>query len=723
MRGKKMASTVIAAVIGLSFVCSAFAKGGYYAELERRTIPPDALVYRAIEPDKADELIISLTSVIGASGNEAEVYEKCSELYDLYNSAYDSYSLALLQVDCEYTEENRKILIEAADNSLTVMQLWNKAIELIYNSDYRYILNDMFGEDIVNAYVENMPGERFYELKKQEEELVSKYDGMYNDSDACAKLYIKLVGIRNEMAREEGYRNYAEYANEMIYYRDYSDEQIQSFSENVITYCKPLMQTLMWADDIYTSEPVVMSEADVIANVGSLFAGINSELEETYLYMLRNNLYDISYSEKKSQSGGAYTMFINSIKAPFIFISPQAEYESNGTEPLKTLIHESGHYAALLNDPANTENSYKFEYAMKIDTAETHSQGLEMLTLPYYGILFGSSATDEKYSQLTYTVAAIVEGLLFHEFQTRVYESENLTVDKANEIMQELLAKYYDAEFEPEDAQAMWTVVPHNFHSPMYYISYAVSGAAALSILADSVEDYDSALDKYMHLSAAGVYMPFMEAMELCGIDNVFSEETTKDTIYAICREYGFLYDDIDYEAWYAEHIFYLSDIFDGRTETEFEPESNITRGEFVEVIGKMYDYYVGDDMNYRVAFKDVDESDESAKYIAWANKNGIIEGYSDTEFGTGDAITREQLVAVLYRLAQYEAKADVTVSDKLKSFADHNTIAQWAELPMAWAVDTEIINGRDNNMIVPQGNTTRAEASKIIACYIQNAY
>lgn len=720
MFGKK----IITALAALSMLSTSLAgaTGQYYISNEYPSVAEVDLKYTPTDTDRADELMISLASLVGVQGSEDEIAEIIDELYDLFKDSADNYSLALLQSDRENTDANRQTLLNSADDALTLQEMLYDAFKLVYESEYKYVLNDMFGEETVEDAIENMPDKKYYELTKREEELISKYEAVYGDSDACAKLYLKLVGIRNEIAKEAGYDNYAELANETIYYRDYTDEEIAEFSESIITYYKPLLQAFLLISEKTEIKLVPMPEQEVIEKVDWLLTSINYEIGESFDYMIENGLYDIAFSDEKSQSSGAYTLYINKIKAPYIFMSPYMSYETDGIEPMKTLIHESGHYSALLNDPVNYFDFYSLNEVMVIDTAEVHSQGLEALSMPYYGRLFGKNASSERIMQLMHTVSAVIDGMLFHEFQTRVYESENLTVESVNKLAAELISKYYGMECTPEDAQEVWTLIPHTFQAPMYYLAYAVSGAASLGILAESEYDYESALDKYMQMSSCGVHVSFSEAAQMCGLDDIFSQETALDTVYAICKMNGILYEDIDHEAWYMDYFYDVADVFDGRSETEFEPESNITRGEFVEVIGKMYDYYVGADMNYTVTFADVDESDEETKYIAWASENGIIEGYSETEFGVNDEITREQLTAVLYRLAEFEEKTH-NVNGDITGFADNDKVSDWAENAVIWAVDSGIINGRDGNMIVPQGNTTRAEAVKIVACYIENAY
>ncbi len=41
------------------------------------------------------------------------------------------------------------------------------------------------------------------------------------------------------------------------------------------------------------------------------------------------------------------------------------------------------------------------------------------------------------------------------------------------------------------------------------------------------------------------------------------------------------------------------------------------------------------------------------AKAVVWGQQNGIIKGYSETEFVPDQSITREQIAAIMYRYAK----------------------------------------------------------------------
>ena len=88
--------------------------------------------------------------------------------------------------------------------------------------------------------------------------------------------------------------------------------------------------------------------------------------------------------------------------------------------------------------------------------------------------------------------------------------------------------------------------------------------------------------------------------------------------------------------------------------------------------------------------------------------------GYGNNLFGTNDPVTREQLAAFFYRYAEYKGY-DTEITGSLDRFADKDDISEWAQEAMAWAVGYGIFEGRDNGMLDPQGNATRAEFAAML--------
>src|SRR5699024_2931896 len=80
------------------------------------------------------------------------------------------------------------------------------------------------------------------------------------------------------------------------------------------------------------------------------------------------------------------------------------------------------------------------------------------------------------------------------------------------------------------------------------------------------------------------------------------------------------------------------------------------------------------------------------------------------------DAITREQMAAILYRYAEnLELDTDTDfIPDKYYDFPDYKTVSRYAANAMSWCVNKGIING-SNGKLNPQGTATRAEVATML--------
>ena len=101
---------------------------------------------------------------------------------------------------------------------------------------------------------------------------------------------------------------------------------------------------------------------------------------------------------------------------------------------------------------------------------------------------------------------------------------------------------------------------------------------------------------------------------------------------------------------------------------------------------------------------------------MAWANANGIVTGYSQTAFGHGDPITREQMAAILYRYCGYRG-IDVSAEEgtNLLSYSDGASVSTWAASAMRWACGAGVIQGMPGNLLIPRGGANRAQAATMI--------
>ena len=92
-----------------------------------------------------------------------------------------------------------------------------------------------------------------------------------------------------------------------------------------------------------------------------------------------------------------------------------------------------------------------------------------------------------------------------------------------------------------------------------------------------------------------------------------------------------------------------------------------------------------------------------------------IVEGVSASEFAPDAEITREQLVAILYRYAGEPATAA-----NLAGYADGASVGAYAADAMSWCVEHMIITGTTGDTLAPQGTATRAQAAAMLMRFVE---
>ena len=180
----------------------------------------------------------------------------------------------------------------------------------------------------------------------------------------------------------------------------------------------------------------------------------------------------------------------------------------------------------------------------------------------------------------------------------------------------------------------------------------------------------------------------------------------------------GIHFSDVVQNSWYADSVYslVLKNVLSGRSETIFDPQGSITRGEFAKILA----YASGDDLSKysgSSAFSDT-VSHWSKTNINWAYKNGIVAGMGNGIFAPDAKITREQMAAMICRYAAYKG-ISLPKTNAKRTFKDDASISGWAKENVYAMQQAGIIVGYADGsgyVFKPKGNATRAEASKMIS-------
>lgn len=174
---------------------------------------------------------------------------------------------------------------------------------------------------------------------------------------------------------------------------------------------------------------------------------------------------------------------------------------------------------------------------------------------------------------------------------------------------------------------------------------------------------------------------------------------------------------DISANDWFYESVRYTASaqLFIGTEATVFSPDDAMTREMIVTVLWRLAGSPVVPDEN-KISFRDVSTDSYAYEAIRWASMFNIIEGYGDGTFGYGDPILREQLVTILFRFARSYVGVDVSLTDStnILGYSDVLQISQGMAQPFQWAVGAKIIYGTSRTTLEPRGMATRAQVAAV---------
>lgn len=152
-----------------------------------------------------------------------------------------------------------------------------------------------------------------------------------------------------------------------------------------------------------------------------------------------------------------------------------------------------------------------------------------------------------------------------------------------------------------------------------------------------------------------------------------------------------------------------------GYSDGTFRPDTPVTRAQFVLMLWRM--------CGKPAAAKAASFADASADWyqdaLSWAVEEGYVNGLSDTRFGPDAPITRQQAMAILFRLNGGQSGTELTLTGIYEqTFADSTTIASWAKNATWWAVYHELVSGVGGSRIAPEANASRAQIAAILLRY-----
>lgn len=173
-------------------------------------------------------------------------------------------------------------------------------------------------------------------------------------------------------------------------------------------------------------------------------------------------------------------------------------------------------------------------------------------------------------------------------------------------------------------------------------------------------------------------------------------------------------FNDVNTSDWFYEGVEYVNEngLMNGIETDTFGPYENITRGMFVTVLHRMENQPKTDMTNF--GFTDVPDGSYYRDAIGWASANGVVNGYSETEFAPDQIITREEMAAMIYRYVVAKGMGPVGSWMINLGYNDVSSISDYAFEAVTYNKLIGTMSGDDNNNFNPQTAANRAEASLV---------
>ena len=173
------------------------------------------------------------------------------------------------------------------------------------------------------------------------------------------------------------------------------------------------------------------------------------------------------------------------------------------------------------------------------------------------------------------------------------------------------------------------------------------------------------------------------------------------------------VFKDVADSHWAAEYINTLSEenVISGKGNGSYEPESNITRAEFLKLL--IESLGITAETEIANSFSDVAKDSWYEKYVNIAVALGIANGTGEGTFSPDAPILRRDMAVLAHRAV--EAAGKELKKENVAALIDNHLIADYAKASVNVLATAGIINGNEKGEFMPDSLANRAQSAKII--------
>lgn len=454
----------------------------------------------------------------------------------------------------------------------------------------------------------------------------------------------------------------------------------------------------------------------------------------------------VAYDETKSDSEGNYTIgFKTNLPSSVYSLTTYFENEEKREDKIYYVKKSENEDKRGLISRAEDVSAFLLEnkYSLGIEPALINEDTAELTEKLYLNEGFDAAGSDFKNTKEILDKCAAVASLcngsvsLFSEYKDSFgidkelnewLEKKYIDAD-AKETLEEYLSKDYENLAEFEDDLLLATVLTTVYKADGYgyakdilseyqeelsvkskYIKNDVirklvgNKYDTIELLKDDMEEIYEDLNSGSSKGSSGGGGGKVSSITAPPVVNENKEEVPQT------KPEGF--SDISDYPWAADAINTLKElsVISGKTATTFAPSDLVTREEFVTIAMKAANF---SNLYGTMEFTDVKESAWYYNQVKNAYICGVISGISETEFGSGMPVTRQDMAVILYNVLV--KKGAILETSGAKEFNDGKEISGYAKASVDALSSMGIVNGDANGSFNPKANATRAEAAKMV--------
>ena len=369
------------------------------------------------------------------------------------------------------------------------------------------------------------------------------------EAEKFEDIFEKLVKLREQIARNAGFKNYLEYAFKDMRRFDYTPEDCLRFHDAIEKEIMPLNRELQakrrqqlgldklrpWdlAVDPFNRPALRPFEKgdELLSKSQKIFERLDAWLAEGFQTMLTMRLLDVE--NRKGKAPGGYQATLNEARLPFIFMNAVGVHRD-----VDTVLHEGGHAFHAL--ATRDEDLYAYRGA-PIEFCEVASMAMELLGAEYFGEFYQpQEANRARREQLEGIVKFFPWMATIDAFQIWIYQNPGHSLKDRTAFWLKLMDRFGDdVDWTGyEDARAhLWHRQLHVFLHPFYYVEYGIAQLGALQVWANSKKDKAKALNAYKRGLSLGGSRPLPELFQAADCRLAFDTATIKPLVALVRSE------------------------------------------------------------------------------------------------------------------------------------------------------------------------------------------